>query len=295
MSIEGTIDALEDQFQRAPRCAVHPEREARRAPCERCGAFACEECFGTSSEERCAGCRVRVGETLAWERPDLGGPLLRAWETTKQLLPEPFRSFEGLREGRGVASAAAFASTTNVVSHALPLLLCSPCVLLGLGAIRYDDLPRDIDRDAFVLLLLVGLVCAPFVAALFALFGALLTAAVYHLAAVVAGGAASFGSSLRACLFLQVLAPIGVAAWTLGRIPLVGILITLAWWVGSLVWQTFALAGHAHGAHRIEGQRAWLVGAMPALVGIGLFVAAFGLLLLFAAFVAAVDDPSFVD
>jgi hypothetical protein len=65
------------------------------------------------------------------------------------------------------------------------------------------------------------------------------------------------------------------------RIPLLGILVTLASYGLTMLWQTFALAGHAHGVHRIQDNRAWLVAAVPALAMVALFVGLVMLLFLF--------------
>ncbi|MBX7191983.1 MAG: YIP1 family protein [Sandaracinaceae bacterium] len=267
MSGEVELDRIEDAFHRTPRCAVHAEREARRVPCARCGSYACEECFGAASETLCVACRQRVGESLAWERDDGGGVFARLWATTVQMLPAPFTAFEGIRVGKGLWSAIQFAVIENVVSYAVPMLLCAPCTFFALSFAPADpDLPRGVLGAA-----MCGLLAAiPFVVAAFALLGALFTGLLYHLAASVAGGTGELVESLRAALFLQVLAPISAFTWMLGRIPILGIVVTLVGFAGTLVWQTFALAGHARGAHRIADSRGWLVAAVPALATLAL-------------------------
>jgi hypothetical protein len=293
VSSEEGIEALEDAFQRTPRCAVHADREARRTPCERCGNYACEPCFERDDEVLCAACRERVGETVAWEREDaLMGPLSRLSETVKQLLPAPYTSFERLGEGRGVWSAVLFASFVNLVSYGLPVLVCSPCTLLALMALPSQ--PGAASQG-----FMIGAACGfsigfPLGAAVFAVIGAAINACLYHLAAVVAGGTASFGASFRACLFLHATAPLAATVWILGRIPILGLFLSLTWYVGALVWQTFALAGHAKGIHRIDAQRAWLVASVPALALVASFVL---MLFLFMGLVFALlgNDPSFLE
>jgi hypothetical protein len=292
VSSDEGIDALEDAFQRTPRCAVHPEREARRAPCERCGNYACEPCFERPDDALCAACRERVGDGVAWEREDLGGPSTRLWETVKQMLPAPYTTFERLGEGDGLPSALYFAFLVNLASYGAPFVLCAPCILLAIGTINPDD--PDTSRTAIVLATCVITFAIPLVVAAFSVVGSFLQSLVYHAAALVAGGTASFASSLRACLYLQVTAPIAAVVWLLGRIPLFGFVLTLLWYTASLVWQTFALAGHAKGMHRIDSQRAWLVAAVPAIVLVvaflGLFVLFFGLI-----FALLAGDPSFLE
>lgn len=294
MSSEEGIDAIEDAFQRTPRCAVHADREARRTPCERCGNFACEACFDREDETLCATCRERVGEGIAWEREDLGGPSTRLWETVKQVLPAPYTSFERLGEGAGLTTSIYFAFLINVASYGAPFLVCAPCILLALGSVGTNDEIPGTPRSAIVLATCVVTFAIPFLIAVFGLVGSTLQACVYHLAARVAGGTASFVSSLRACLYLQVTAPIGAVVWLLGRIPLVGLLLTLLWYATSLVWQTFALAGHAKGMHRIDAHRAWLVAAVPALALIAAFVAAF-VLFFSLIFALIAGDPTLLE
>ncbi len=292
MSSEEGIDALEDAFQRTPHCAVHADRPARRTPCERCGSYACEPCFERDDEALCAACRERVGETVAWERDELGGSFERMSQTVKQLVPAPYRSFERLGEGNGFWSAVGFAVFVNFVSFGMPMLLCSPCLVLGLGAMPTDG------RDGGGAVLF-GTACGfmigfPLGAAAFAVIGAGINAVLYHLAARVAGGVGTFTSSVRACLFLHALAPISSLVWILGRVPLVGIAFTLAWYLAALVWQTFALAGHAKGIHRIDSQRAWLVAAVPALALVASTVA---IVVLFFGLILALlgSDPRFLE
>ncbi len=249
-------------FERGPRCAVHPERSARHAPCARCGSYACEACFGGEGETLCAPCRERVGEPIAWERDTDRGVLARLWATSVQVLPAPFTSFEGIRAGKGLASALVFALLQNLLSYAFPMLLCAPCTLFALAMLPED---RETPRDTFLLALCAVVVGTPILMAGVSLVVSTLQGLLYHLAASVAGGTADVVESLRAAYFLNALAPVTAAVWLLGRIPLLGIVISLVGFCGGLVWQTFALAGHARGGHRIADQRAWLVAAVPAL------------------------------
>ena len=235
------LDPLEDAFHRTPRCALHPERDARRAPCARCGSYACEACFVTETETLCSSCRERVGAGLAWERDPESGSFARLWATVVEALPSPFTVFEGVRDG-SLGSALAFATLINLLSYGAPMLLCGPCLV---GLVAYMPAPDDVPRSLF-LAIAVGLVV--FVPFLMTAVQLLVTAALgttYHLAARLAGGSASFVASLRAMLFTNVLAPIGASSWFLGRIPVLGVVFSLAAYVGSVVWQTFALAGHA--------------------------------------------------
>lgn len=257
------LDSLEDAFHRTPRCAVHAEREARRAPCSRCGSYACEECFGTPRETLCESCRGRVGAAIAWEVEDGGHVLARFWSTVVQALPAPVATFEGVRDGEGLLSAVWFATLANVVSYGIPMLLCAPCML---GAFALLPVDREIPRGVLLGIGMASLVAFPTFMAVFSVVLSLFVGLAYHLGALVAGGAASLVSSLRAALFLNVLAPVSAASWVLGRIPILGMLVTLVTVVGTLVWQTLALAGHARGAHGITDGRAWLVGAIPALL-----------------------------
>lgn len=272
MSDDAAIDALEDSFQRTPRCAVHADRDARRAPCARCGSYACELCFERPDETLCRSCRERVGETIPWER-DEGGVLARYWGTLVHVLPAPYTAFQGIREHHGLGSALIFAGLSNLLSYGLPMLLCTPC-MVGLLAMVGLDAPRD--REAPVEVVLAATACVmlslPAMIAAIQLALSLFVGLLYHGAARLAGGVGSLSESLRAALFTNVLAPVSAAAWVLGRIPILGILITLASYGLTLLWQTFALAGHAHGVHRIQDNRAWLVAAVPALATVAAVV-----------------------
>ena len=250
---------------------MHAEREARRAPCARCGSYACQECFGSERETLCASCRERVGGVIAWEADDGGHVLARGWATVVQAIPAPFSTFEGVRDGEGLLSALWFATFVNVVSYGVPMLLCAPCVL---GTFALIPLEHDMPRGALLGIGTTMMLAFPALMAGFAVGLSVIVGLVYHLAAVVAGGTASLESSLRAALFLNALAPVSAASWILGRIPLIGILVSLATLVGSVVWQTFALAGHARGAHGISDNRAWLVGAVPAMLTLAMMAAA---------------------
>lgn len=44
-----------------PRCATHPERDARAVACSRCGNFACEDCFGDPRSTLCPPCQEAEG------------------------------------------------------------------------------------------------------------------------------------------------------------------------------------------------------------------------------------------
>lgn len=282
MSDDAAIDALEDSFQRTPRCAVHADREARRTPCARCGSYACEACFERADETLCASCRARVGEALPWER-DEGGVLTRYWATLVHVLPAPYTSFQGIREGNGLSSALLFAVLSNLVSYGVPMLLCAPCMLGLLGIVGMN--PAGPDRDVPTGVLMATTACVlfaipPFVAGAQVL-ASLVVGLLYHGAASLAGGVGSLTESLRAALFTNVLAPVSAAAWLLGRIPILGILVTLASYGLTMLWQTFALAGHAHGVHRIQDNRAWLVAAVPALATVVLVVGGIFLLVFF--------------
>jgi len=210
--------------------------------------------------------------------------LARGWATVVQTIPAPFSSFEGVRDGEGLLSALWFATLVNVVSYGVPMLLCAPCLL---GTFALIPLENDMPRAAMLGAATAMLVAFPALMAGFAVALSLIVGLVYHLAAVIAGGTASLVSSLRAALFLNALAPVSAASWILGRIPLIGILVSLATLVGSVVWQTFALAGHARGAHGITDNRAWLVGAVPALLTPAMMAAAPFLVLA----VAVADRP----
>jgi hypothetical protein len=278
VSGEDRIDALEDAFQRAPRCALHPERVARRTPCARCGGYACEACFVSPDETLCESCRARVGAGIAWERDPSRGVLERLWATLTETLPSPYTTFEGLRDG-SFTSALLFAAIVNVVSYGAPMLLCAPCMLGAFAFLPGDDeVPRS-----WMLGIAVGMVVlAPPLAAATQIAASLALGLVYHVSALVAGGRGSLRASLRAMLFTHVLSPISAVAWLLGRIPILGFVISLASYVGNSIWQTFALAGHARGAHGIDDWRAWLVAATPILVGVGVVVALVALVVVIA-------------
>ncbi len=262
---------------------MHAAREARRTACARCGSYACEECFGSDRETLCVSCRERVGGVIAWEADDAGHVLARGWATVTQAIPAPFSTFEGVRDGEGLLSALWFATFVNVVSYGVPMLLCAPCLVGAVALIpRLESETAQDTAFSIVPIMVCSAAAFPMLMAGFAVLLSLIVGLVYHLAAVIAGGTASLVSSLRAALFLNALAPVSAASWILGRIPLIGILVSLATLVGSVVWQTFALAGHARGAHGINDNRAWLVGAVPAVLTLAMMAAAVFLVLALA-------------
>lgn len=278
MSATDPLEELEDAFHRAPRCAIHPEHLARREPCARCGSYACEACFVSPTETLCASCRARVGAGIAWEREPSRGVLERLWTTLVETLPSPYGTFEGIREG-GLTSALLFALLVNVLSYGVPMLLCAPCML---GAFAFLPETGGVPRSWMLGIAVAVVVLLPPLAAGLQVATSLALGLVYHASALVAGGRASLTSSLRAMLFTHVLAPISAAAWVLGRIPILGFVISLASYVGNAVWQTFALAGHARGAHGIDDWRAWLVAAMPIVVSMGVLAALVALVVVVA-------------
>lgn len=263
-----------------PRCGVHPERPARELPCERCGAFACDECFedvpgphtpdGPRAEEQlCRSCRERTGRgTVPWE--DLRLSLAsRLGRTIARALAHPITTFEAIGEG-DLARAASFSIVSTLAGYA-PVLAF---VALGFGLVMAFMPGTTPVADGLPIAILCGvLAILPAAIVAFSLFTDLLFAVIFHVAALLLGGRGGFEGSLRGALYTSavrvVLAPLSIFMF----VPLLGPLLSLAVRVGMLVWCGFALSGTARRVHRLDPNRAALAGAAAPLAIALLFVA----------------------
>ena len=277
------------------RCAVHPDVPARDAPCDRCGAFACEACFGaqldedglaslpdTERERLCQACRERTGRgEVPWEDPRL--PVTsRLGRTLQRALAAPVATFEAIGEG-DLGRAASFAIVTTAVGYGpfLALIGLGFVILAAFGMPGFAPIGSG-NAGAWGVGLLLGLgAILPIFVVAFSLFSDLYVAVVFHVAALLLGGKGTFEGSLRGALYTSavrtVLAPLVIFMF----VPLLGPIFNLAVRVGMLVWCGFALSGTARGVHRLDGNKAAVAGAAAplslALLFIALIVVAFGL------------------
>lgn len=243
-------------------------------PCERCGAFACDACFGEEPDEHgveppvelellCRACRERTGRgTVPWEDPRLSLPS-RLGRTLQRLLGAPVSSFEAIGEG-DLARAASFSIVTTLVGYGpvLALFGLGFVLIAAFGMPGFAPIPgaAGVGGWAIGVVIAIGAILPIFIVA-FSLLTDLYFAVVFHVAALLLGGKGSFEGSLRGALYTSaarvILAPLAIFMF----VPLLGPLISLAVRVGILVWCGFALSGTARRVHKLDGNAAALAGA----------------------------------
>ena len=257
-----------------PRCATHPERFARSVACARCGNYACEACFSIDNDAYCSTCSDRVGMVVPWENSSEGGVFRRLFHTCTHLAQAPFERFGNIGDG-DLGRAMSFTATIATLTLGSLVLLCSP--FLGLGLLMLGmDAPASDTGPSRLMLIPVFIVCAvifPFVIAAMHMLLNLLWGSIYHAAAKLAGGQASYISSLRVAQYQSILIPVDLLISFVSNFPLIGPMISLGWLAAKNVLCIFAFAGHATKQHRLEGATAWIVASVPALAGLCMFVA----------------------
>ena len=258
-----------------PRCATHPERFARSAACARCGNYACEACFSIDNDLYCTTCADRVGRVVPWENSSEGGVFRRLLSTCKHLAEAPFERFGHIGDG-DLGRALSFTASITLASYGVPFLFCGPFVLLGFGLMAANwqgDDQGGLGLAVLIPMLFVGALIAPFLAAASSMLSALIWGSVYHGAAKLAGGQASYSSSLRVAQYQSILVPADVLVSFVSNVPMIGPLISLGWLAAKNVLSIFAYAGHATTQHRLQGSTAWLVAAVPTILAVLLVVA----------------------
>jgi hypothetical protein len=264
----------------APRCAVHPDVDAQAEPCERCGAFACDVCFGlvgdepVSADRLCKSCRDRVGHGhVAWEDPMLGF-WARLFGTTRDALTEPTRTFRAIGDG-SLGPAASYGLTTMLVGYgplfALFMLAVAAIVFLGMGELADR---AGVEEIGWALVCVLPVVLPAMMVA-FSFFCDLYFAVVFHVTAMLLGGKGSFESSLRASLYTGAVRMVLVVLGPFLFVPLFGSVLNLAYRIFALAWCSYALAGAAKRVHRLDDGPALVAGAAPAVSVVLLFVGIF--------------------
>ncbi len=235
------------------RCAVHADRDASKT-CARCGNFGCEACFSDAAGARfelCASCREREGVgQIPWERP--GGVLRRYSATIEAAIREPSLTFGALRGGL-VSRSLTFAliSCTLGVS---PFMIAGALLALAFGSSGMGG--------SEITSVLIGPVLYPAAS----LFCFSLTGVIFHAAARLAGGRASFGDSMRAAWYTTAWEPIAALIAPLFCIPALGVLLVGAMSAVSAWWRVVALRAFAVGAHGLSRNRALVVASVAGLV-----------------------------
>jgi hypothetical protein len=255
-----------------PRCATHPDRFARSTACERCGNYACESCFSIDNERYCTTCAERVGMVVPWENSNEDGVFRRLVNTCTHLAQAPFERFGQISDG-DLGRALSFTASICLASYGATVALCGPFLLLGFGLLAFNEPSGDAPGAAIMIPVFIVLgVIFPFLVAAMHMLSNLMWGSIYHLGAKLAGGQASYTSSLRAAQYQSILIPADVLVSFVSNMPLIGPLISLGWLAAKNVLCIFAYAGHARTQHRLEGGTAWLVGAVPTLLALMLFV-----------------------
>lgn len=255
-----------------PRCATHPDKLARPVACARCGNYACESCFSLDNEAYCSACADRVGMVLPWENASEGNLLRRLFHTWAHLAKSPYEHFGNIGDG-DLGSALSFTATIAVVSFGSVLLLCTPLLLLGLVMVGMDAPSDGANLGLIVPLAIGGALIFPFLAAAMHMLSNLIWGSIYHAGAKLAGGQASYISSLRVAQYQSILLPPDVLISTASNVPLIGPLISLGWLAAKNILSIFAFAGHAAKQHRLEGATVWIVAAVPTLLALSAFIA----------------------
>lgn len=254
-----------------PHCAVHPEVVARPTPCERCGNFACEPCFGSIDSELCASCRARAAP-VPWEDPKRGF-FDRFVATVQACLLEPRATFRSIGPGE-LGPSATFSLLALAVGYS-PLLVCMPCLALVLGISLLDDPTFSGPFGELGPGVLAGMVVAmPVWTVIVHGMAVLFYLVVFHAAARLLGGTGTVSASLRAVLYTNAIQPINALLMLVAFIPFVGSLFQLAGLAFKLVWTGFALTGTAERVHGLTGERALLAAHLPGAIAALLFVSA---------------------
>ena len=219
---------------------------------------------------------------LPWENSSEDNFLRRLFHTWAYLAKSPYEHFGNIGDG-DLGKALSFTATIATVSIGSLLLLCSPFLALGLLMLGLDDPTPDFSLALVIPLFIVGALIFPFLAAAMHMLSNLIWGSIYHAGAKLAGGQASYISSLRVAQYQSVLVPPDVLISFVSNVPLIGPLISLGWLAAKNVLSIFAFAGHAAKQHRLEGATVWVVAAVPTLLALSVFIALvvlmFGLIL----------------
>lgn len=255
--------------QALARCAEHPEVPARLTPCTRCGAFACEACFGTVESELCAACRSKAG-SVAWEDPSRG-LIDRLWSTLTKMWQEPRATFRAVGKG-DLVPPATFSLLTLAIGYS-PLVLCLPFA----GAMMFalvDTFPSgDLEPGMLAAVLGAMTVLMPVYLLVAHAIGVVYFWVTFHLGARLLGGHGDWGPSLRGVLYTSAVAPWNAVILVLAFIPLVGTFVNLGGQLAKLLWTGFALAGTAESVHGLKDDRATIAGFVPGILLVSLFLA----------------------
>ncbi len=244
----------------AASCATHDGAQSTGA-CARCGNFVCPLCLDESSglPGHCAACREREGGgIIAFERSE-GGLFRRWWQTSKDMLLRPTRTFETVRPGSVVAAAGFVGLTGTIVGGSVSALgLCLAGVVAGLGSREELQLSGGLGRNwgillvalaSYVVLMPVGL-----------LIGGFLRACVFHLAAVLLGARRGFGVSLWSMSYLQVTAITLLPLMFVRAVPFLGDILGVVGLLAIEVFYATQLTTVARRYHGLSEGRASMAG-----------------------------------
>ncbi len=254
--MEEKVDA-EDQPRPGERCGSHPASPSV-ATCPRCGAYACGACW--SADARCCRACVAAGHDarpIAWERSGRLGLVV----TLRDILGRPSTFFGALPNGP-IWRPLILAFTVWAS------FLAPSVVLLASSGLRIRP---------FFWLEAAGITLGAAGAATLIVLA--LTAPLAHLVASTRGGRAGGRLTMRACLYLQAYAVVGLACLLLaaihvarqsaaGYVPPVHperdrAFVVLGFLV-ALIPGTMAARHFALGRQRLSRFDAWVFALLPA-------------------------------
>jgi hypothetical protein len=227
-------------------CAAHPTVPAA-ATCSRCGVFACTACLAPEAEvPTCVACFARGShQLLPWDRISELGLFKAYWQTTRDLLAAPVKTFSSARPDGSAAASLGYAFISCFLSFS------TTAVFYGfMGALAGKESSEALIVIPIMLITFVVLV------PLFSVVYMAIVALLDHLVLRLFGATGSYSVTLRA-------SSLSLAPYALGLIPFCGMYVAFVW---ALVLKVFAFRG----LHRVSTGQA-VAGALL-VTGLGCLV-----------------------
>lgn len=245
----------------AALCATH-EGAQSTGTCARCGNFVCPLCLDEFSglPDHCEACREHEGGgIIAFEREDLG--FLKRWfQTTRDVLLSPTRTFETTRPG-SIGASLGYVAFTGVAMGGT-MAVCGGCAvgMLGVTGAFAEVLPAGQDTAYFYGVLVAALASYLLLMPLGLILSAVIRSAVFHAVAKVLGAQGGYGASLWATSYLHAVSLVWMPLAVLQQIPILGPFISLAAWIGIEAYYALQLTTVARRYHGLTDGRAAAAG-----------------------------------
>ncbi len=240
-----------------PVCARHPHLAASEV-CKRCGNFMCPTCTNPFRDgfRYCPDCMIflaggygTVANNIPWETERQTAGMMSAWwKTAKACMFGPDQFFREMSPAGGLENPLGF----NVLGVTVFGIL-SQILLLGGLAIFGLAMGGPQAGAGFLLQLAFQLGCGIVAIPIGAAIGVFMSAAIYHVIALILGGNGSFEATFR------------IVGYGMGSTSMLSIVPYLGPFVGFF-WQLIILYhGFLHG-HRMSSGRALMVVLIPLLL-----------------------------